>query len=529
MKKNVKRIATVALASMMIGIGAVGTAVDFPLVQNTSITAEAASVGKVLGLTSKTLSNSEIKLSWKKVSGASGYSVCMRKNGKYPQIADVKGTTYTVKNLPNATRENFKVRAYKLVNGKKVYGAYSDNWNTATNPQQVTQLKVASVTSSSVKLTWKKIGCTNYRVYQLKSGEWKEIATVTSNSYIVKNLSANSSYQFKVRACKKDDKKTNYNHYGKYSDAITAQTSVEQVHNVNAETLSNSQIKLNWNKVSGASGYSVCMRKSGKYPQIADVKGTSYTVKNLPNATRENFKVRAYKLVNGKKVYGSFSENCHSATNPQKSVITSSSASKNSVSLKWKSIGCTSYQIYVSENKSWKLYCETNDTSYEIKGLTSGTCYDFKVRALKKDDNRKTHYGEYSEVVTIKTNENKKITQEDIDQMRRELQEYSNSQAKYVQEHYTEFWRYGIDYTTLEEYFQMCINESTPENSGYDSVATITFDTDENLDNIKSNFYSYIDYEYKERPKTYYVVYVEVCPNGHRVNSNPCWAVYFLT
>ena len=55
----------------------------------------------------------------------------MRKNGKYPQIADVKSDstlTYTVKNLPNATRENFKVRAYKTVKGKKVYGAYSDNW-----------------------------------------------------------------------------------------------------------------------------------------------------------------------------------------------------------------------------------------------------------------------------------------------------------------------------------------------------------------------------------------------------------------
>ena len=50
----------------------------------------------------------------------------MRKNGKYPQIADVKSgstLTYTVKNLPNATRENFKVRAYKTVKGKKVYGA----------------------------------------------------------------------------------------------------------------------------------------------------------------------------------------------------------------------------------------------------------------------------------------------------------------------------------------------------------------------------------------------------------------------
>lgn len=225
---SLKKAAAVLLTSvtLMSAAAALPAVDETPLLSQTAITVEAASVGKVTGLTSKTLSNSEIKLSWKKVSGASGYSVCMRKNGKYPQIADVKSgstLTYTVKNLPNATRENFKVRAYKTVKGKKVYGAYSDNWNTATNPQPAKGLKVSSVSYDSVKLSWTKIGCTNYRVFQLKNGQWKEIAKTTGTSYTVKNLSQKTTYKFKIRACKTDDKKAN--HYGKYSAEVSATTS----------------------------------------------------------------------------------------------------------------------------------------------------------------------------------------------------------------------------------------------------------------------------------------------------------------
>jgi aryl-phospho-beta-D-glucosidase BglC (GH1 family) len=225
---SLKKAAAVLLTSvtLMSAAAALPAVDETPLLSQTAITVEAASVGKVTGLTSKTLSNSQIKLSWKKVSGASGYSVCMRKNGKYPQIADVKSgstLTYTVKNLPNATRENFKVRAYKTVKGKKVYGAYSDNWNTATNPQPAKGLKVSSVSYDSVKLSWTKIGCTNYRVFQLKNGQWKEIAKTTGTSYTVKNLSQKTTYKFKIRACKTDDKKAN--HYGKYSAEVSATTS----------------------------------------------------------------------------------------------------------------------------------------------------------------------------------------------------------------------------------------------------------------------------------------------------------------
>ena len=351
MKNGMKKTAAVVMAAMLMGTGAVVPAAeDMGIFSQTAIVAEAASVGKVTGLKSKTLSNSEIQLNWSKVKGASGYSVYMRKNGKYNKLGDCKGTSYTVKKLPNATRENFKVRAYKTVKGKKVYGEYSANWNTATNPQACKGLKVSSVGTDSVKLSWTRIGCTNYRIYQNIKGKWKEIGKTTGTSYTVKKLAPATKYQFKIMACKQDDKKTNNNHYGKYSGVVTATT--------------------------------------------------------------------------------------------------------------------------------------------------------------KKSD---------------------KITQADIDAMKKELQEYSNSKAEYVNTHYTEFWKYGIDFNTIEEYYELCIREDNPDNSGYDKVNAIELDeTQDMLQEFIGLYKEYIDYEYEKRSDAYYVVYAEYCPNGHNVNSNPCWAVYLL-
>lgn len=349
MKNGMKKTAAVVMAAMLMGTGAVVPAAeDMGIFSQTAIVAEAASVGKVTGLKSKTLSNSEIQLNWSKVKGASGYTVYMRKNGKYNKLGDCKGTSYTVKKLPNATRENFKVRAYKTVKGKKVYGEYSANWNTATNPQACKGLKVSSVGNDSVKLSWTKIGCTNYRIYQNIKGKWKEIGKTTGASYTVKKLAPATKYQFKIRACKQDDKKTSNNHYGKYSGVVTATT--------------------------------------------------------------------------------------------------------------------------------------------------------------KKSD---------------------KITQADIDAMKKELQEYSNSKAEYVNTHYTEFWTYGEEYNTLDEYYQLCIEESTPDNSSYNNIYKISYN-ETDLSEIKASFKDIIDYLYNENPKSYLVVYAKDCPKGMETFDKPCWAIYFL-
>lgn len=70
-------------------------------------------------------------ISWKKVSGASGYIVykATTKNGKYKKVATIKSkkkTSYTVSGLKNGKKYYFKVQAYRTINGKKYKGVMSD-------------------------------------------------------------------------------------------------------------------------------------------------------------------------------------------------------------------------------------------------------------------------------------------------------------------------------------------------------------------------------------------------------------------
>lgn len=131
--------------------------------------------------------------------------------------------------------------------------------------------------------------------------------------------------------------------------------------------------------------------------------------------------------------------------------------------------------------------------------------------------------------MTATTKKNDKITQADIDAMKAELTAYSREKAEYIKEHYTEFWKYGIDYNTVEEYFLRKEGKAKPSDLGYDRVDTIEFTEGQSmLSDFKKIYMDYIDYEYKERNDVYYVVYIETCPNGLNVNSNPCWAVYLL-
>lgn len=68
-------------------------------------------------------------VSWKKLTGASGYQVfySTSKNGKYKLIKNVssKKTSYTKTKLKSGKKYYFKVRAYKTIGGKKYYSDHS--------------------------------------------------------------------------------------------------------------------------------------------------------------------------------------------------------------------------------------------------------------------------------------------------------------------------------------------------------------------------------------------------------------------
>ena len=72
-------------------------------------------------------------------------------------------------------------------------------------------------------------------------------------------------------------------------------------------TAASKKATLKWNKVTGATGYVVYMKNSdGSYKKLGSTKSTSYTKKSLKSGKKYYFRVRAYKTVEGKNIYGGY-------------------------------------------------------------------------------------------------------------------------------------------------------------------------------------------------------------------------------
>lgn len=203
------------------------------------------------------------------------------------------------------------------------------------------KLTTKSYSYSKIKLSWDKVdGASGYQIYRAtkKSGKYARIATVSAEKteYINTKLTCGKTYYYKLRAYQvKNGKKV----YSKYSTKISCYAKPNKVKNVNAShSTEGLTFELHWNKVSGASGYQLQVKPASTniwstyyreklttgewnntFPDEWKGKNYRYNVKyitlgsnaywNLPyEEDSYSFRVRAYKTVNGKKVFGLYSE-----------------------------------------------------------------------------------------------------------------------------------------------------------------------------------------------------------------------------
>lgn len=179
-------------------------------------------------------------------------------------------------------------------------------------------------------------------------------------------------------------------------------------------TSSTSNTKLYWNNVSGVNGYEVWMynSNSGKYEKIKTIKNAStlsYTKSNLSSSTIYKYKIRAYKIVNGNKYYGSFSKVLTTSTKPPTPSITLKSTTKGKVKISWNNVTSrsTGYEVYRATSKkgTYKKIATVNNKarSYTNTKTTSKKTYYYKVRAYKYIDSKNKVYSSYSAVKSIKS------------------------------------------------------------------------------------------------------------------------------
>ncbi len=126
-----------------------------------------------------------------------------------------------------------------------------------------------------------------------------------------KSLTAGAGYTYRVRAYRTVGGKNYYSGWA-YMTAYT-KPATPNLTGLRA-TKSGHKIKATWKKVGGsASGYQIYWAKDKNFKKVVSKttvsgqKKTSYTGKNFTKGKRYYVKVRAYKTVNGNKIYGAWS------------------------------------------------------------------------------------------------------------------------------------------------------------------------------------------------------------------------------
>ena len=305
------------------------------------------------------------------------------KSGKYEWTAIVcpkDGYSF----VANNNELEFVVNGIDLNSDKIEYHSVSVNGNTCRglnitfkNLVDLTIVKPeVSIKSENnkVTLTWlHQDGAKKYEVYRSTDNKkFKRINTVSEDSYVDKSLTYGVKYYYKVKAY--DGKK-----WSGYSNVVSKKIAPKKmVLNTYGEGSKN--IKLSWEKVS-VTGYEIYSSTDNKkWTKVTTItkNGTlNYNVKKLkPNKTYY-FKARAYKTVNKKKVYGSYSNVIYNKTTVEEPTLSLSIADLGYIYSKvGASKGAKTYHLEKSVDG---VNYELLKTMDEATTVTS-SLYDFNVK-----------------------------------------------------------------------------------------------------------------------------------------------------
>ena len=219
------------------------------------------------------------------------------------------------------TRKAFVVVLVLIMVFSMTAAAFGDSDLTASEVKSMkpSGVKAATYSYSKIKVSWDKMnGVDGYQVYRStsKNGTYKRAYSTTDpdkNWYINTNRTTGKTYYYKVRGYKEINGKKVYT---KFYAVKSAYARPNKVKNVGIDTCSTDALHIfhdftiRWDKVYGATGYQVYMREVGteKYTWMGNFKENNADIEIPDERILYDIKVRSYRTVNGKKVYGYFSE-----------------------------------------------------------------------------------------------------------------------------------------------------------------------------------------------------------------------------
>ena len=249
--------------------------------------------------------------------GRSWYVTLYNANAKrgyqdYDHIYSYAGSTYTESSAVKLSRGTYylKVQAFAK-------NAVDKEYTLCVNKIGNKKTSVTSVKSTAynkLKVSWKVVpAAASYQIYRStkKDGDYQNIKTIDSvgtSSWTDSSVKTGKIYYYKIKVVVKTQNGNQTSGFSnvKSAKAVPAKTTLK------AKASNAKNVKLTWSKVKGANGYEIYRSnsKDGKYQKVKTIsKGgtTSYKDGKLKKSTTYYYKIRAYRKVDGKKVYGSYS------------------------------------------------------------------------------------------------------------------------------------------------------------------------------------------------------------------------------
>lgn len=225
---------------------------------------------------------------WNPVAGAEGYYVYRKVDdkGTWVYIGKTSGTLFRDVNVSNGSKYTYTVKAY--------YGDANSSFDY--NGKSATYLVAPTITVtnniSGVNLSWNKTsGADGYYIYRKGANDksWTRIAVTSKTYYLDSNVKSGQVYIYTIKAY--NSKVTSgYNSYGWKTYYLTSPK-------VNSAVSYPTGVLIKWQKVTGATWYSVYRKETGgSWVRIGTTTGTgsvSYTDATAVAGKRYTYTVRA--------------------------------------------------------------------------------------------------------------------------------------------------------------------------------------------------------------------------------------------
>ncbi len=337
--------------------------------------------------------NTQVTLSWDDPGDASitGYQY-QQDNGAWQDVAGSSSSTVstTVTGLTNGTVYAFKIRAVNADGPGP--GSDAVMATPPLSPPGKPAGVMALAGNTQVTLSWDDPGDASIARYQYQQGSdsWQDVAGSSSStvSATVTGLTNGTVYAFKIRAVNADGDSPE-------SDAVmaTPQSSLPDKPAGVMALAGNTRVTLSWDDPGDASitGYQY-QQGSDSWQDIAGSSSStvSTTVTGLTNGTVYAFKIRAVNVAGDGPESDAVTATPQSSP-PGKPAGVMALAGNTQVTLSWDDPGdasITGYQ-YQQDNGAWLNVAGSSSStvSTTVTGLTNGTVYAFKIRAVNADGN----------------------------------------------------------------------------------------------------------------------------------------------